>query len=229
MLSTYVSGNIKKEEIDENQCKELKKSWDLFAGDGSGFNKNISEQDKKNVDKLLRLQGGPPIFESSNAGYNIRHALGEKGEIETTQGKPDGDYVSFPIKTELFGHYEKNSTIIKIHTDLLNNISETIYNRNIYLLNIPLLWDKANPRDKKSRLKQPIYIPQPAKWGENYKPLKNLLFPNIKNIRYKKIQFKDGNRLHWSNSNIVILKKSEYNKKKKSNVVVLDEWTPFNN
>ena len=139
----------------------------------------------------------------------------KSSQIKTTKGELEGNYVNFSIKKSPLC-----SSTLKIHRNLLEKVIDSKYDKEKREFKEELLW-----RGKNSGLKQPMFY-DTSKFSGNPIPLKDLLFPNMENpkwLKYKKIKFKDGNRLHWSEDNIEIISRAEYTKN--NNVVVLDEWT----
>ena len=132
-----------------------------------------------------------------------------------TIGSADGDYVCFDI------YSRGNKRSLRIHNDLLNKISEEDYLNNRFPFKLEWL-------GKNSKIKQPSYYPT-HKSGlgnqNNPLPLKYLLFPEKTNLKYIKIRFLDGDRLHWSPSNIQFMSRKQYNAHpNKNNITILDEW-----
>ena len=156
-------------------------------------------------------------------GYNARHAMGEMGKIERTEGTNEDFYVHFPITTELSGGL--NRAVIRIHKELLNKLSNEYYNPETFTLNIPLFYGRATCS---TGIKQPYYLPQPYNYGDNGQPLKNLLFPeDLKCNKYSVWSFNDGDRLHWSEQNIDIIARRNYNEDKEYYVILDKDWDPF--
>jgi hypothetical protein len=196
----------------DNRYKELMQKFVTIPN-------SLSDEEKKYIDRVHLNNGESPLF---NAVISNRiYVAYMNSKLKTTKGTLMGDYVHFPIKNKQY-----NTNIIKIHKNLLNNLSKDIYDETCLELKEELLWTNKN-----CKLTQPMYYDthtQGSIWNGNPLPLKNLLFPQYSKNKWRgryplRLKFIDGDRLHWSKDNIEIITSKEYNKNK--NVVILDEWT----
>ena len=172
--------------------------------------------DMKELDKRLIERGHEPFFGFAHyMPHNV--AMARMNGTHETQGNINNDYVCFDI----WSKSTRTNGNIKIHNELLNKLSVEDYNKEERKLPFNLEWSGKN-----SKIKQPCYYPTHRKINQNNPlPLKNLLFPEVENIGRKKIRFIDGDRLHWSSSNIQIMRRKDYNNHpNKNNLTMLDEW-----
>ena len=181
---------------------------------------NWNAADMKLFDELLIQQGCDPFFGWRNyIPHNTPHnvVMARINGTHESKGGDDGNYVNFDI----WSKQTKNNGVLKIHKGLLNKVSVEDYNKQEKKFPFSIEWSGKN-----SKIKQPCYYPTHKENNNNNPlPLKNLLFPEIKGIRYKKIRFLDGDRLHWSSNNIQIMSRKEYNNHpNKNELTMLDEW-----
>ena len=180
-----------------------------------------SVADMKLFDKLLIQQGHEPFFGWRHYMPNNVVMARMNGTYESN-GEDDGDYVNFNI----WSKQTKNNGVLKIHNELLNKISDEDYNKSEKKFPFKIEWSGKN-----SKIRQPCYYPTHREDNQNNPlPLKYLLFPHIPKKKWKgrwglKIRFIDGNRLHWSLSNIEIMTSKQYNNHpNKNELTMLDEW-----
>jgi hypothetical protein len=183
--------------------------------------KKWNVKDMKIIDNHLKEQGLEPFFGRKHyMPHNV--VMARMNGIHETQGNINNDYVCFKILSKPTG---TNGTI-KIHNELLNKLSVEDYNKEERKFPFKLEWSGKN-----TKIKQPCYYPTHMENNQNNPlPLKNLLFPHIPKKKWKgrfalKIRFIDGNRLHWSLSNIEIMTSKQYNNHpNKNNLIMLDNW-----
>ena len=177
----------------------------------------FSVSDMKEFDKELLKVGQEPFFgwkwymPQNVVNARIKGNFGTQGTINSD------DYVCFDI----WSKQTNRKGNLKISNELLTKVSIEDYYREEKKFPFTIEWSGKN-----SKIKQPCYYPTHREVNQNNPlPLKNLLFPEIKSIKYKKIIFLDGDRLHWSSNNIKFMTRKEYNNHpKKNELTILDEW-----
>jgi len=183
---------------------------------GNDNDHDLTPSEMRRFDNGLAERGRRPFFghhfySDLPQGVNIARHSNELFAEST--GSTDGDYVSFDI------YSRGNKRVLRIHNNLLSKISEEDYLNKKFPFKLEWL-------GKNSKIKQPCYYPTHKLLNQNNPlPLKYLLFPEEKKLKYLKIRFLDGDRLHWSPSNIQFMSRKEYNNHhNKNNITILDDW-----